>query len=257
MRLRNNAPVVPVTPAQMPRDVEALEKVIEALGTGVGTELQAHRTVLETIVSATGMAFGGVWMPVGGGEYVLQASTGPMAAAMAARWPADAVLTETAGFGGQALRERRTVVMEEPPKPGRCLRWETAFAAGARQGSFVPIVEDDRVVAVVEVYTTDQLPFLGPRRDKWKAILRVAAHARHSALATAALQETLNDRVAVTTVVTEMGAARNQDQALRIALNTVRDAFGWAYGRTGRSTSRPTCCGSSRSPARRVRSSAR
>ncbi len=39
-------------------------------------------------------------------------------------------------------------------------------AAGARQGGFVPIVEDDRVVAVLEVYTQGQLPFIGPRREK-------------------------------------------------------------------------------------------
>jgi hypothetical protein len=257
MRLRNNAPVVPVTPAQMPRDVEALEKVIEALGTGADTELQAHRTVLETIVSATAMAFGGVWCPSAAGSTCCR----PRPDRWPRRWPRGGRPTRCsprppASAARPCVSAGRSS-WRSPPKPGRCLRWETAVAAGARQGSFVPIVEDDRVVAVVEVYTTDQLPFLGPRRDKWKAILRVAAHARHSALATAALQETLNDRVAVTTVVTEMGAARNQDQALRIALNTVRDAFGWAYGRTGRSTSRPTCCGSSRSPARRVRSSAR
>jgi hypothetical protein len=34
----------------------------------------------------------------------------------------------------------------------------------------------------------------------------------------------------VTTVVAEMGAARDQQSALRIALDTVREAFGWAYG---------------------------
>ncbi|HEV7725303.1 MAG TPA: hypothetical protein VGO74_00100 [Modestobacter sp.] len=62
MRLRNNASVVPVTPAQMPRDVEALEKVIEALGTGVGTELQAgeeFRTVTLTAGFAEGVGLSG------------------------------------------------------------------------------------------------------------------------------------------------------------------------------------------------------
>jgi hypothetical protein len=49
-------------------------------------------------------------------------------------------------------------------------------------------------------------------------------------VATAQLQETLGDRNAVTTVVTEMGAARDQETALRVALDTVRTAFGWAYG---------------------------
>ena len=120
--------------------------------------------------------------------------------------------------------------MDTPPARDTCLRWGTASAAGARQGAFVPIVEDGTVVAIAEMYTTGTLPFVGPRREKWQAILRVAGHARRAALATAALQETFDDRVAVTAVVTEMGGARDQREALRVALDTVREAFGWSYG---------------------------
>jgi hypothetical protein len=217
-------------PTEMPRDVEALERVIEALETGVNTPLDAHRAVIEALVPATGMAYGAVWMPAGAGQFALRSEIGPLAPAMTAAWSADGVLTERTGFGGQALRDRKVVVMDSPPRRGACPRWETASTAGAQQGSFVPIVEDGRVVALLEVYTHGQLPFVGPRREKWRAILRVAAHARRSALATAALRETLSDRAAVTTVVSEMSAATDQAAALRIALDTVRTAFGWAYG---------------------------
>ncbi len=217
-------------PPPMPRDVEALERVIEALDTGVHSELDAHRKVIEALIPATGMAYGAVWLPARRGEFTLRAEVGSLAAAMAARWPADGVLTERAGYGGQTLREKKTVVMDQPPSRGHCVRWETAAAAGARQGSFVPIVEDGEVVAILEVYAHGVLPFIGPRREKWRAILRVAAHARRSALATAALKENLNDRQAVTTVVSEVSGARDQAAALRIALDTVRTAFGWAYG---------------------------
>ena len=219
-----------LTPAEMPRDVEALEQVIEALETGVRTELDAHRKVIEALVPATGMAYGAVWLPAGQAGFVIRAEVGPLSAAMRAGWPADGVLTEQAGCGGQALRERTTVVMDAPAGRGACARWETAVAAGARQGAFVPIVEGGAVVAVLECYTQTQLPFIGPRREKWRAILRVAAQARRSALAGAALQETLDDRQAVTTVVSQMSAATDQAAALRTALDTVRTAFGWAYG---------------------------
>lgn len=229
MRRRSRPPATDV-PMAMPRDVEALEKVIEALGSGVGDELEAYRKTVEVLVPATGMSYGAVWLPVRPGEFTLRTEFGDLAPAMGARWPAGSVLTDRAGYGGQAVRGRRTVVMTEAPTQGACLRWETATAAGAGQGAFVPVVEDDRVVAVLECYTAGTLPFLGPRREKWAAILRVAAHARRSAVAAAQLQETLGDRNAVTTVVTEMGAARDQETALRVALDTVRTAFGWAYG---------------------------
>jgi GAF domain-containing protein len=82
-----------------------------------------------------------------------------------------------------------------------------------------------------EYYSRDaELPFFGARREKWFSLGRLLSHARKAALATAALQETLDDRVAVTTVVSETGAAQDQASALRAALDTVRTAFGWAYG---------------------------
>jgi hypothetical protein len=68
MRLRPTAPATQLVPTQMPRDVEALESVIAALDNGVTSELDAHRITLETIVSATGMDYGAVWVPAGGGE---------------------------------------------------------------------------------------------------------------------------------------------------------------------------------------------
>ena len=229
MRRRNRTEATGV-PMEMPRDVEALERVIEALGSGVRDELEAYRKMAEVLVPATGMAYGGVWLPVRSGEFTLRTELGELAPAMASRWPAGSVLTQSAGYGGQAVRARETVVMTEAPARGACIRWETAAAAGAQQGAFVPIVEDDRVVAVLECYTTGALPFVGPRRDKWRAILRVAAHARRSAVSAALLRETLDDRNAVTSVVTEMGAAADQQAALKTALDTVRTAFGWAYG---------------------------
>jgi hypothetical protein len=56
----------------------------------------------------------------------------------------------------------------------------------------------------------------------------LAAHARRSALATAQLRENLDDRNAVTTVVSKVGEATDGATALRIALEPVRTAFGWA-----------------------------
>ncbi|CAB4921623.1 unannotated protein [freshwater metagenome] len=55
-------------------------------------------------------------------------------------------------------------------------------------------------------------------------------NARKAAVGMAALQETLEDRQAVTTVVGQIAEATTEERALRVALDTVRTAFGWAYG---------------------------
>ncbi|MGY1604442.1 methyl-accepting chemotaxis protein [Geodermatophilus sp. SYSU D00815] len=217
-------------PERMPRDVEALEHVIGLLDAGVSDPLEAVCVITRGLVDATGMAYGGVWWPAGERRFLLLREHGDLVPAMSARWDAATVLDEHAGYGGQALRERDTVLLTGEPVRGRCLRWETAHAAGALQGAFLPLLDGDRVVAIIEYYSRRELPFVGGRREKWQSIGRILAHARRAALASAALQESLDDRVAVTTVVSRVGEARDEATALRVALDTVRTAFGWAYG---------------------------
>jgi hypothetical protein len=214
----------------MPRDVEALEHVIELLDSGISDPLEGMSVITRGLVEAVGMAYGAVWWPVGDGRFTLQRQTGDLAPAMAARWADDTVLDEHAGYGGQALRERDTVLLSGSPVRGRCLRWETAHAAGAQQGCFLPVLDGNRVIAIIEFYSRTELPFFGGRREKWQAIRRILAHSCKAALGQAQLKETLDDRIAVTTVVSKVGEARDEATALRTALDTVRTAFGWAYG---------------------------
>lgn len=85
-------------------------------------------------------------------------------------------------------------------------------------------------MAVVEYHSHRELPLFGGRTEKWEAIGRVLDHARRTPLTQAQLRESLDDRDAVTTVVARVGEARDEASALRVALETVRTAFGWAHG---------------------------
>ncbi|MCF6744851.1 GAF domain-containing protein [Blastococcus sp. KM273128] len=219
-----------VQPAEQPRDVEALERVIAALEGDVAGELDAHQRILTTLVDALHLCYGAAWLPDREGRFVLQVSEGPAAGAMSAGWPSGEVMVEGAGYGGEALRRRIPVLMDAGTPTTTCLRWATAHAAGARQGCFLPVVEGNRVTAVLEYYSARELPFFGGRAEKWQAIGRLVSHARRSALGAAQLRETLDDREAVTTVVARVGEAGDEATALRVALETVRTAFGWAYG---------------------------
>jgi GAF domain-containing protein len=218
------------TTTPIPRDVEALEAVIDALDADVTGEVDAHERVMRSLVGSLDLAYGAAWLPDSEGGFVLRVTQGDLAEAMAADWNVDTALVEGAGYGGQALRSRTPVVMDEASSTKGCPRWATAMANGARQGCFLPVVEGNRVTAVLEYYSRDDLPFFGGRAEKWQAIGRLIAHARRSALAVAELRENLDDRLAVTEVVNKVGEARDEATALRIALETVRTAFGWAYG---------------------------
>jgi len=214
----------------MPRDVEALERVVAALSADVSDEVDAHQRIMRSLVDSLDLAYGAAWLPDHQGRFVLRVTEGDLAPVLAAAWRTGDAIVAGAGYGGQALRSRATVLIDAASDTSGCPRWATAAAAGARQGCFLPVVEGDRVIAVLEYYSRRELPFFGGRAEKWQAIGRLVGHARRSALATAELEEHLDDRLAVTTVVGKVGEARDEASALRIALETVRTAFGWAYG---------------------------
>ncbi|WP_164700135.1 methyl-accepting chemotaxis protein [Modestobacter sp. KNN46-3] len=232
MRRRTSTPVTTAIEAgQMPRDVEAVEAVIARLEQGVTDEPHAHQLILETLVQELGIAYGAVWLAGDRGSFHLTHESGPLAPTIAAGFGNQALqMTTSDGYGGEAIRNKKALVTDSGSDPRKCLRWAAALAAGATAGCIVPLVEHGRVAALYEYYNAGELPFFGARQGKWDSLGRLLTHARRSALGRAELQETLDDRVAVTTVVTEVSAARDQQAALRIALDTVREAFGWAYG---------------------------
>jgi hypothetical protein len=142
MRLRSTtARGVPAAPIDMPRDVEAVEAVIDELDRGVASEKDAHATITATLVRELCLGYGAVWLPAGDGTFRLQAESGPLAATMGTT-PGARVdrITSADGFGGEAIRSRKAVVVGETSDPKACLRWAGARVAGATSGCLVPAV---------------------------------------------------------------------------------------------------------------------
>ena len=215
--------------APVPKDVEALEQVLLALDGGVDTPQQTRVKMIEALVSALGLAYGAVWTRDASGQFVQHHETGPLLDVMAKAAGGARRLPPDAGLLGQAMSARRPVVTSVTPEAGdRCARWRAARAAGMAEGAAVPLIDGDTVVSVLEVYGRTALPHFGG--EKWAAIGRIAMLARRQSFAMHELRETFEDRVAVTTVVTKVGEAPDEKRALSTALETVRTAFGWAYG---------------------------
>lgn len=226
-RTRTASPAA--APVPVPRDVEAVEAVIDALEAGAADSADAHRTIVTTLARELDLDYGAAWLVDPDRGFSLVAESGRSAQTMrAARIER---LMPGEGLAGAAIRTQDPVLANETTDPALCGRWKAAQSAGATRGCVLPIADETgRIVSLYEFYNDQELPFFGGRQSKWRALRGLLVHAHRAALAKAHLQETLHDRQAVTTVVTEIGAATSQEQALRVALDTVRSAFGWAYG---------------------------
>jgi hypothetical protein len=230
MRFRTARPAaVPAPSGPPPRDSEALEHVLAALDAGVTGEADAHRQVVRALGEALELPYAAVWLAEPSGDLRLDGEFGPLASGLAAAWRGGATLSATS-----ALVRRATTVRVAVPSadggPEAARRRDTAAALGAAEGAWLPVFSGDRLVALQEFYAGFPLPFLGARGQKWTSLSRVAAHARQGAVATVALREAVDDRIAVADVAKSIGRARDVRSTLQAALDTVRTDFGWAYG---------------------------
>jgi putative methionine-R-sulfoxide reductase with GAF domain len=202
--------------------VEALEHVLRALDSGVGSLAEARATVINALVEALKVPYGSLWVR-DADDCQLVHEAGPLVAQLTGG--ARRIRADT-GVLGAAVSLRRPQVVELAQTPGE--RVAQARALGMVYAGYVPVIERGAVISVMEFFSREPLPAFAS--EKWDAIIRIAMLARSQAIAAAELQETLNDRAAVTTVVTKVGEATDQDNAIRVALDSVRTAFGWAYG---------------------------
>ncbi|WP_435827424.1 methyl-accepting chemotaxis protein [Actinoplanes philippinensis] len=213
----------------VPRDVEALERVIEVLAGGAASVQDGQSKITRTLVSVLGLDYGALWSRNERGGYTLTFETGAIGPALRAAIGGTDTLTSADGLLGAAVTGRQAITLSETPRAGTsCLRWQAAHRAGMVEAATVPIVHDGTVAGVLEFYGRQPLPAFAS--DKWAAITRIAVLTGLHAVAASELKETLNDRAAVTTVVAEVGEALDQQSAIRTALDRVRTAFGWAYG---------------------------
>ncbi|MGQ7297761.1 methyl-accepting chemotaxis protein [Quadrisphaera sp. KR29] len=212
--------------------METLEAVLAALDAPVADEFEVQRRISAVLAERLGCTYAAVWLPEADGELVLRAASGPLASAVDV---AGALGDRAGGFA--ALRQRAvqsaTRPVRLPLEAGTARggeRCERFVRAGSPHGALLPIVEDGRTTAVHELRSADPLPFFDGREEKWAAISRIASQVVISVRARAATAEVLQDREAVTTVVTAVNTATTREQVLSSALDSVRSAFGWAYG---------------------------
>jgi putative methionine-R-sulfoxide reductase with GAF domain len=212
----------------VPRDVESLEKLISDLDRAVD-EASAWRITVDSTVGSHNFSYGAVWLPDGKGNVEVGYETGSIVRELQAVGNGRPVPAD-AGLVGKAWRTKQFVYLGSLAECGDSQRCRAAAAAGMTAAVVIPVMHRNQQVGVLEYYSAEPLYIDGPRGEKWASIARIAEQARFNALAAAELRQVADDRLAVTNVVTALGESTDSQSALRIALDSVRTAFGWAYG---------------------------
>ncbi len=214
--------------ADVPHDVETFAEIIAALNLA-SDEASVYRIAVDTFVRVSNSGYGAVWLPGSGTQMHLAYETGVLAQKMASAFP-DGRNPMDAGLVGRTFRSRETVFIDDLATISDCLRANEARSRGMTAAICHPLVQDGRVAAVLEYFSEQPVTEDADRRTKMQAIAKLADMAVFQAIAKTRLQEITGDRLAVTDVVGSIMETSDEDETVRVALESVREAFGWAYG---------------------------
>ena len=220
---RDTGPQRPV-----PRDVESLEALVRALDSAKD-EAATWQVAIDSTVQSHNFNYGACWLPDGHGTLQITYETGALIPALrpvlgGRPAPMDA------GLVGRAFQTRLPIYIDSVVDDHNCLRCAAASRAGAISAVVIPVIRDNKPIAVFEYYANHLLNVDGPRTEKWSTIARIAEQVRTNQLRALELRQVADDRLAVTTVVTALGKTHDSSSAIQGALESVRTAFHWAYG---------------------------
>ncbi len=215
--------------ADVRRELRALDEVVKALGApGRGRDLGS---VLDAIRTGLGYDYASAWqVDAEHGDLVFAAQVGALSDELTRMSP-DYRMRKGVGLCGLAWqRDGVLPVADLTEHPPNCPRGEVFLRAGARGAMTMPLWRDGRVVAVLD-FLSRQVRSEDPDQVLVLDVLaRTVSQVLEAQRATEEIAQTARDQQAVTTSVAKVGACTDVEQALRTALDTVREEFGWDYG---------------------------
>ncbi|WP_158068955.1 GAF domain-containing protein [Cellulosimicrobium sp. CUA-896] len=217
----------------MTAEIQALDQVMERLGE-VACATSVH-TGIEAVLDGTRRAFGfdyaSAWAVREGADHLeFVAQVGSFGAELDEITPSH---RPGKGYGMCGIAWERGRVVDVPDLTQyapNCARGVAALAAGARAGMSLPLWHDGKIALVLD-FVTKRVGTPSPTRPfVLDALSRAVSQSLTAMHAGAQVRDAVRDQQAVTAVVAEVGSCTDEESAVRTALDSVRQEFGWAYG---------------------------
>ncbi|WP_432570193.1 GAF domain-containing protein [Kineococcus sp. SYSU DK005] len=210
-------------------DIEAVTAVVEALARA-STPQQAVDTALSVITDRFGWAYGSYWQLDRSAQVLRFAQESGDAGQEFREVTLQASFAEGVGLSGRAWKSRDVVFVADLAELTDCVRAPAAARAGVRSGVCLPILEGGRVVGTMDFFTTHTLCLSQDRLSVLRAVGVLVSSALERLNDAVRQTKAAQDVEAVSTVIRELTAATSEQQALRVALETIRREFDWQYG---------------------------
>jgi methyl-accepting chemotaxis protein len=210
-------------------DTQAVSSLVAALD-NTNSISEAARAALDAVREAFGWEYGSYW-GLDPKEKVLRfdSESGSVNDEFR-RVTMESSFREGEGLSGRAWKVRDLVFVPDLGQVRDCCRAPVAQRAGVKSGICFPIVSEGAVIGTMDFFSLEKLDLSQQRMEALRNVGRLVSNAirvlKTAETAVAAGQ----DARAVSQLVVAIGAVTSVQEACQVALDVVREAFGWAYG---------------------------
>jgi methyl-accepting chemotaxis protein len=210
-------------------NTHALMQVLEALGR-VKTETEAIQVALDTIRAAFGWAYGSYWAVDKASRSLRFSLESGTVTEEFSRVTRAASFEEGVGLSGRAWRSRDLVFVQDLGTVTDCCRREPAQRVGVKSGVCFPIMLDGEVAGTMDFFSLEVLTLSEERTDVLRSVGKLVSWTLQRFRTEEFQLDVTKDAKAVTQVLENISRCSSRDEAIRVALETVKATFGWAYG---------------------------
>jgi methyl-accepting chemotaxis protein len=185
---------------------------------------------LDRVRDAFGWAYGSFWyLDQKTQELKFSSESGTVNAEFRAATES-AAFKKGVGLSGRTWDRRDLFFVKDIGEMADCCRAPVAQRAGVKSGVCFPIIVEGEVIGTMDFFATETLEPSQERLDALRNVGRLVSSAIERIRDAERQAEEAANTEAVNQVLASLGSADTVQQAIQVALDTVRDSFGWAYG---------------------------
>lgn len=227
--MKRNRRQAPASDQLQTADVDALAATVRSLDDIHDADAAVSRA-LEVVRTGFDWDYASYWR-VDGKDQVLRFDRESGAASEEFRAiTATASFRQGVGLAGRAWAAGDLVHVEDLGQLHDCVRAPAAVRAGIRTGVCFPVHQGGRVVGTMDFFTRSPDPLSPARLAVLRTVAILVSQALGRVVDGARYRRATQDVEAVTSVLHELTSARTEEDALSVALETIRREFGWTYG---------------------------
>ncbi len=214
---------------EMTANVKAVASLVAALEHATSAQ-EAARLALNTVREAFGWFYGGYWVVDPQDSALHCAAESGSVNDEWHRLTQSCRFHEGEGLVGKAWKSRGMETLSDLGELKTWTRGPAALRAGIKSGVAFPIIDDNTVIGAMDFWAMEVVELTAERQEVLRTVGRlVSSSIRVFRIADRAAVHAMEGQAA-NNLIEKMATAQTADQAVRLALDSVREAFGWAYG---------------------------